>query len=154
MEMVYHYSGSEHETEDSMPLFNQLQVYLHSFFCPNCAEKIERFEAARTILREDFFPQSPNLENAILAKIALEPETETAPFTAGGLSTRGWVIAGLIIFVSLATAFFGFDFQNLASETGTSFLLPVGITIGIVLSVYGVFFIGSHLKELTERFGL
>jgi hypothetical protein len=154
MEMVYHYSGSEYDTEDSMPLFNQLQVWLHSFFCSDCAEKIECFEFARSILREDFFPQAPNLENAIMAKIAHEPESETAPFTAGGLSTRGWIITGLIMLISLATAFFGLDFQNLASETGTSFLLPVGITIGILLSVYGVFFIGSHLKELTERFGL
>jgi hypothetical protein len=30
----------------------------------------------------------------------------------------------------------------------------VGITIGIVLTCYGALFIGSHLKELMERFGL
>ena len=35
-----------------------------------------------------------------------------------------------------------------------SFLLPVGITIGVVLTTYGALFIGSHLKELSERFGL
>jgi hypothetical protein len=35
-----------------------------------------------------------------------------------------------------------------------SYLLPVGITIGIVLTSYGALFIGSHLKELSERFGL
>jgi hypothetical protein len=79
------------------------------------------------------------------------PQTEDIP---GGLSTRGWVIAGFIILVSMATAFFGLDFQKLAQETGTSFLLPIGITIGIVLTTYGALFIGSHLQELSERFGL
>jgi hypothetical protein len=35
-----------------------------------------------------------------------------------------------------------------------SFLLPVGITFGIVLTSYGALFIGSHLEEFSERFGL
>jgi hypothetical protein len=151
LDMVYECS------EDSMPLLNQIQVWLHTVTCPNCAQEIERFEVSKAIMREDFFPPSPNLEDSIIAKIAIEEEqTETVESYAvpGGLSTRGWVIAGLIILISLATAFFGLDFQNLADETGMSFLLPVGITIGIVLTTYGALFIGSHLKELTERFGL
>jgi hypothetical protein len=88
-----------------------------------------------------------------MEKIALEKDIE--PYAVpGGISTRGWVIAGLVILVSLATAFFGLDFQKIAHELGMSFLLPVGITIGIILTVYCVFFIGSHIKELTERFDL
>jgi hypothetical protein len=106
-------------------------------------------------MTEDFFPPAPGLEDSIMAKVALEIEEEQ-PQTAsvGGLSTRGWVIAGLIILISLATAFFGFDFKRIVGEMGTSFLLPASITIGIVLTTYGAFFIGSHLKELSERFGL
>ncbi|MDR1839671.1 MAG: peptidoglycan-binding protein [Treponema sp.] len=155
LDMVYHYSGNEQGGEDSMPLFSQIQVWLHAFFCPDCAREIERFETARDIMRTDFFPASPGLEEIIMTKVSAEEEqTETSPAISGVLSTRGWVIAGLIIFVSLATAFFGLDFQKIANETGISFLLPVGITIGIVLSTYSVFFIGSHLKEFSERFGL
>jgi len=30
----------------------------------------------------------------------------------------------------------------------------MGITIGIILTTYGALFIGSHLKQLSERFGL
>jgi hypothetical protein len=154
MDLVYEYSGSEYAPEESMPLFSQLQVWLHTFFCTDCAEKIERLEAARYIMREDFFSSSPmGLEDSIMEKIALEKDIE--PYAVpGGISTRGWVIAGLIIFISLGTAFFGLDFQKIAHETGKSFLLPVGITVGIILTVYCVFFIGSHIKELTERFDL
>jgi len=153
------YESSENSMESSLSLFNQIQVWLHTIICPACAQEIERFEVSKAILREDFFPPSPDFEDSIMAKISIEieedqTEMEECYSVPGGLSTRGWVIAGLAIFVSLATVFFGLDFQKLADETGTSFLLPVGITIGIVLTTYGALFIGSHLKELTERFGL
>ena len=154
--MVYEYSGNEPGCEGSMPLLCQIQIWLHTLICPNCAQEIERFEVSRDIMREEFFPHSPGLENVIMARVAEEDQMEMEEVYAvpGGLSTRGWVIAGLIILVSLATSFFGLDFKNLADESGMSFLLPVGITIGIVLTTYGALFIGSHLKELTERFGL
>jgi hypothetical protein len=155
--MVYHYSGTEHSYEGSMPITGQLHVWLHTAFCPDCAEKIQRLNTAREIMHEDFFPVPPGLEDIIMSRITAEEEqTQTTDSYAvpGGLSTRGWVISGLIILISLATSFFGLDFQNIADVTGMSFLLPVGITIGIVLTTYGVFFIGSHLKELSERFGL
>ena len=148
MDMVY-------ESDDS--LLNQIQVWLHTLVCPACAQEIERYEVSRSILREDFFPLPPNLEDSIMALAAAEneqPGAEEIFASPGGISTRAWVIAGLIILVSLATVFFGLDFKKLVSETGMSFLLPVGITVGTVVTVYGAFFIGSHLKELTERFGL
>ncbi|MCL2196373.1 MAG: peptidoglycan-binding protein [Treponema sp.] len=141
-----------------IPLLNQLQIWAHTFFCSDCAEKINRYESAKEILQEDFFPKSPDFENSIMARIAIEEEqkaVENPAYAApGGLSTRGWVIAGFVILVSLVTAYFGFDFRSLANELGASFVLPVGITVGIVVTSYGAFFIGSHLKELTERFGL
>ena len=102
-------------------------------------------------------PAAPGLEEAVMAAIAVEenisPETEEA-LIPGGFSTRGWVIAGLAMLVSLATAFFGLEFNKVALAAGMSFMIPIGITFGIVLTGYGALFIGSHLKELTERFGL
>jgi hypothetical protein len=160
LDMVYEYSGGDPDREDPMPLLNQIQIWLHTIICPACAQEIERYQVTRDIMREDFFPSSPELEDAIMARIAGEEELNAqepyaaADIAAGGLSFRGWAIAGLIILISLATSFFGLDFQKVADETGISFLLPVGITIGIVLTTYGAFFIGSHLKELSERFDL
>jgi len=155
MDLVYEYSG------DDMPIIYQIQVGLHAFFCSACARQMETLEQARTILSEDFFVPSPNLEDSIMSRIAIEEEcasaldeTEEIFASPAWLSTRNWVIAGLIIMVCLATTFFGLEYQNLANETGKSFLLPIGITIGIVLTTYGALFIGSHLKELSQRFGL
>ncbi|WP_461255136.1 peptidoglycan-binding protein [Treponema sp. R80B11-R83G3] len=147
------YHEAQEGGEDSISLLSQIQVWAHSLFCPVCAEKIERYEAAKILMKEDFFPSSPALEETIMARIDAE-QADEARDTVGGFSTQSWVIAGLVILISLATVFFGFDFQRLALESGMSFMLPVGITIGIVLTTYGALFIGSHLKELSERFGL
>ena len=164
LDKVYEYAGEEPRSESSMPLLVQLQVGLHLLICPDCAQAVERFEVTRDILHYDFLPPSPGLEDLVMARIAAEEgaslaafgeeETESSALLPGGLSTRGWVIAGLVMLLSLATAFFGLDFNKVALDAGMSFLLPVGITIGIVLTSYGALFIGSHLKELSERFGL
>jgi len=148
------YCESQEGGENSISLLSQIHVWAHILFCPACTEKIERYEAARTLMKEDFFPSSaPALEETIMARIDAE-QADEAHDTAGGFSTQSWVIAGLVILISLATAFFGLDFKSLALQSGMSFMLPVGITIGIVLTTYGALFIGSHLKELSERFGL
>jgi hypothetical protein len=144
LDMVY-------EQEGELSLYNQLQVWMHTLVCPDCAQEIERYQVCRDILYEDFLSPPDGLEDSIMAKIETEENYAAAP---AGLSTRGWVIAGLIILISLATAYFGLDFKRITAETGISFLIPVGITIGSVLTVYGAIFIGTHLKELSERFGL
>ena len=152
LDKVYEYGGGE-----DMSLLIQLRIGFHLLICPNCAQEVERFEVTRDILRSDFLPPAPEgLEDSIMALVAAREETTAAEvFEApGGLSTRGWAIAGLIVMVSLVTAFFGLNFERIAHEAGMSFLLPVGITIGIVLTSYGALFIGSHLKEFSERFGL
>jgi hypothetical protein len=147
------YHESQEGGESSISLLSQIQVWAHILFCTVCAEKIERYEAAKTLMKEDFFPLPPDIEETIMARIDAE-QADEAHDTVGGFSTQSWVIAGLIILISLATAFFGLDFKRLALDSGMSFMLPIGITIGIVLTTYGAFFIGSHLKELSERFGL
>ncbi|MCL2764036.1 MAG: peptidoglycan-binding protein [Treponema sp.] len=148
--------------EDSIPLLSQIQISLHTFFCHDCAREFENYQAAMAVMKNDFFPPPAvswqEIEDSIMAKIHLEQieddEKSAETRVPGVPSTRGWIIAGLVLMVSLVTAFFGFDFQNLANESGTSFLLPMGITIGVILTIYGALFIGSNLKELSERFGL
>jgi hypothetical protein len=159
MDKIYEYSG-----EETMPLLLRIRIGIHLFFCPGCAQEVERFEVTRSILQNDFFPPAPDCAEPVMLRImreegeaadaAVEESLEGFPLSAEGVSFRGWVITGFIVLLSLSTVFFGLDFGRLAEAEGMSFLLPVGITIGAVLTCYGAFFIGSHLKELSERFGL
>ncbi|GHV81579.1 hypothetical protein AGMMS49991_01370 [Spirochaetia bacterium] len=152
MDKLYEFSG-----DDSLPLLSRLEIAVHIIFCPRCAGQIVRLNAARSIMKADFFPAADSsLEDVIMEQICAESveipaETwETAP----EVPFQGWVAAGLIVLFSLAGSFFGGDFANIATSSGSSFLLPVGITIGGVVTAYGAIFIGSHLKELSDRFGL
>jgi hypothetical protein len=147
LDRVYEFSG------ESLPLGLRVEVKLHSFFCPQCAQELERFELAQDILRNDFFPPSPDFEEAVMAQISAETVLYTEAEDAG-VSFRGWVVTGLVLLISLVSSFFGMDYVNGGPAKGSSYLLPLGITIGAALTCYGALFIGSHLKELSERFGL
>lgn len=154
MDMVY-------GQRDGAPLgdasfFDRAQISLHLFLCPACAQKVERLDLCMDALREDFPPAAPGLEDAVMSAIAEEEGAldEAAVAAPGGFSLKGWVIAGLVLLVSLTTIFFGLEFNNVARGAGMSFMIPIGITIGIALTGYGALFIGSHLKKLSERFGL
>ncbi|MDR1618676.1 MAG: peptidoglycan-binding protein [Treponema sp.] len=165
MDKVYEYDG------EPMPLLLHVRIALHLFVCPGCARELERFETVRDILKTGFFPPTPDFEETVMEKLRNEAPfeisageeaayfsgTEAGP-PAGlpdtGVSFRRWVITGFIALFSLSTSFFGLNFSRLAASEGISFLLPVGITVGVVLTCYGALFIGSHVKELSERFGL
>jgi hypothetical protein len=145
-----------YEQED-MSLFNRIRVGLHLLVCPNCAQEVERFEVCRDILQNDFMYPAPDLEDSIMSMINAGEEEAAEAMEAevsGGFSIRGWIIAGIVMLVSLATVFFGLEFNKVALIAGMAFTIPIGITIGLALTIYGALFIGSHLKDLSERFGL
>jgi hypothetical protein len=158
--------------EESMPFLVHLEISLHLLFCSRCTEELKNLEAVQDLMRNGFLPPAPGMGDAIMAKLlentgAWEPAgisaDEEHPFiddppVHSEFSTsppfHSWVIIGIIILISLSTVFFGMDFENIARSQGSSFLIPVGITIGVVLTCYGALFIASHLKELSDRFGL
>jgi len=140
--------------DEPPPFLARLAMAAHLLVCPACAREAERLAAARAVMKTDFFPEAPGLEEPVMALLARErsgAEEEAAP---GGVSTRGWVITGLVVLFSLTGSFFGLDFIKIADSHGAAFLLPVGLTFGLVFTCYGALFIGSHLKELTARFKL
>ena len=143
--------------EDTLPLRKRLVLAFHIIFCGHCAAHVEHYEETRSVLTSGVFPPSPDFCDLIMNVVnneAFDEETEKSVFETGGFSTRGWVIAGIIMFLSFVTVFFGQDYNSIAGDWGSSFLLPLGIIIGIVITAYGALFIGSHLKELSQRFKL
>jgi hypothetical protein len=158
MNKMYEYEGDE-----SAPLFGRFWVWLLCHLCPRCAEEFERYRKAREALTDGLFVFDAEnfgyLEDAIMARVL--GKREESPEFAGempegeaGISFRAWIITGVAVFLSFTCLFFSLDFARIAASGDLSFLLPMGITIGLVLSVYGAIFIGSHLKELSEKFGL
>ena len=149
MDTVY-----EYEKDSSLPLLTQLQIGLHLFCCPGCAGELKNLRHAEEIMRTDFLPPSPDFGDILMERLHEESAMEEEIAAPAGFSFRGWVITGFFVLLSLSSVFFGMNFVEIADAEGLSFLLPVGITIGVVLTCYGALFIGSHLKELSTRFGL
>jgi hypothetical protein len=151
MDLVYESAG-----EDPLPAMLQARVGLHVLFCPRCAAEMKKLELLSDVIENDFLPPVPRMGDEVMRKIAAEARDgqEEALDAPAGFSLRGWVIAGCFILLSLSTVFFSMDFISVAKTQGSSFLLPFGLTVGIVLTSYGALFIGSHLKELSARFRL
>jgi hypothetical protein len=156
---------------EPIPVPVHLEICLHLLLCPHCAEELKNLRAAQELIKNGFFPPSPGIEDAVMAKLPeyaagtelSDMSSDEEPLFIGDSlhsdfsavpSFRNWVIIGIIILVSLSTVFFGMDFENIARSQGSSFLIPVGITVWVVLTCYGALFIASHLKELSDRFGL
>ena len=152
MDVIFDFTG-----EDEIPLLQRLRIDLHLFFCARCSEEVRKLEILKSVSRLEFFPQSPSfIEEKVMEQLSREflDEAAESPATEfpGGFSFRSWVIIGFIILVSLAFSFFQTDFIEAASNQDSSFLIPLGITVGTVLTGYGAFFIASHLRELSEHF--
>jgi len=118
-----------YETDDEPSLWKRLNLAFHILLCKSCAMRLETWEHTRFLLQTRFFPPSPDFSAVIMNRIySEEPNAETEneqPLEIGGFSTRGWVIAGLVMLFSFATAFFGKDFSSIARNEGSPFLLPI-----------------------------
>ena len=143
----------EAEKDSSLSIFTQIRIGFHLLFCPACSVEIRNLRHLEEIMKTDFLPPAPDFEECLMERLFEEGIAEETDAPAG-FSFRGWVIIGFFVLLSLSSAFFGVDFVKIADAEGLSFLLPLGITIGIVLTCYGALFIGSHLKELSTRFRL
>jgi hypothetical protein len=149
MDTVY-----EAEKDSSLPMLTQLRIWLHLLFCPACAGELRNLRCVEEIMRTDFLPLSPDFGDLLMEKLCEETGAEEEIYAPAGFSFRGWVITGIFVLFSLSSSFFGVNFVQIANAEELSFLLPIGLTIGMVVTCYGALFIGSHLKELSGRFGL
>ncbi|QQO09422.1 peptidoglycan-binding protein [Breznakiella homolactica] len=148
MDRIVEADGDEHSS-----LLQYIRIQIHLFLCPQCAEEVNRYESARELLATEALPEVPDLSDMIMAEV-FRDEPEEYLEEQRGFSFRSWIIAGCVILISLVSAFFGLDFQELSANASPSFMLAIGLTIGIIISVYGALFIGTHVKRLSERFRL
>jgi len=145
----------ESERESFLPVLVQVRIWLHQLSCAACETELKNLRNAEEILKTDFLPAPPpDFSEILMERIYEETAEDKVIYTPAGFSLRGWVIIGFFVLLSLSSAFFGTNFLRVAYAEGLSFLLPVGITIGLVVTCYGALFIGSNLKELSSRFGL
>jgi hypothetical protein len=151
IDKIYDTMGEE-EKGFFFQTLEKITISAHLLFCPSCADASRKLDLAEETMRTQFFPISPDIEDVVMRQI--EEITEESEDFEYDSSFRGWVVTGVIVLFSLSSVFFGMNFKQVAVSQGLSFILPIGITIGVVLTTYSAVFIASHLKELSEHFGL
>ncbi|GMO46677.1 MAG: hypothetical protein Ta2B_28380 [Termitinemataceae bacterium] len=157
------FAGNEREEICFQRFVKRLLITLHLLHCENCGEFKRVIGKTSEIMASDFLPQSEvntevsdavmniiNRQNSTIADLRpqqswSEPDTDT-------FSLQTWVVSGLIIMISLLSAYFSINL--LSSQEILDFIVPIAITIGSVITAYGAIFIGTHLKELSKRFGI
>ena len=144
----------ESDKDSSLPIITQIRVSFHLLFCPGCAKELSNLRELEEVMLTDFIPPSPEFGELVMECLSEETNIDQKLDAPAGFSFRSWVIIGFFVLLSLPSSFFGMNFVGIANVEELSFLLPLSITIGIVVTCYGALFIGSHLKELSNRFGL
>ncbi|MDR0472949.1 MAG: peptidoglycan-binding protein [Treponema sp.] len=147
------------DSGEDLSFLDQARVFLHLLFCSRCSEEVKKIETLREIMSSDFFPPESGIAETIMDKIAAAEDASEdisgrVSRNNSGISTMSWIIIGCFMLLSMITVFFTLDFTKIADAEGYSFLLPVGLTIGLILTGYIALFAGSHLKDFSNRFHL
>jgi anti-sigma factor RsiW len=133
----------------------RLLIAFHIRHCPKCAAHADALQKAADCMREDFFPPAAvGTADSVMAFIRDEDAFAEPVHEQEALSLRVWVAAGLAILISLASAYLGIDYLTPADTRTINFMLPIGITVGAVITAFGAIFIGGHIKELSKRLGM
>ncbi|MDR0784402.1 MAG: peptidoglycan-binding protein [Treponema sp.] len=151
IDKIYDAMGEE-EKGVFLQTLEKITIFAHLFFCSSCASEARKLDLAEETMRTQFFPITPSVEDVVMRRIEEIAEEDEVPEYDS--SFRGWVVTGIIVLFSLSSVFFGMNFKQVAVSQGLSFIIPIGVTIGVALTTYSAVFIWSHLKELSERFGL
>jgi hypothetical protein len=147
------YDGNDDSGGIAEMLLFRLRRQTHLFLCPDCAREERRLKIASRLMENDFFPSAPDLSDSIMALVRneeiplLSAERHTVPL-------RGWVIAGFFLLLSLISAYFSGNILNIDTLKSSSYMLPAGIVVGMIVITYGSIFIGTHLDELRKKFGV
>jgi len=120
----------------------------HLAACDSCRAGVELMRKAMPELsgtEPACSPAEASIEERVMSLVRLSPRPRPELFTV-----RDWLIAGSILFLSIALMPFGHDFERLFSVFGTSFALPMALVLGGGITVYGALFIGTHVDEAMD----
>ncbi len=140
------------------PFIDSIRLRFHLNRCASCAAEAARLRSSIEALATAFLPPAPDLTDAIMAAVRFDRAAQAVRAveenTEEHVSYRNWVFSGSIIFASLALFPLGQASGWLVRLLGSDLTFPIAVTLGAVLTAYCALFIGSHLDELAERFGL
>ncbi|MDR1931573.1 MAG: hypothetical protein LBQ57_02005 [Spirochaetales bacterium] len=144
------------ECEDFMRLFLELDnneapsaaLAAHLESCALCAAQakgLQAFMRSRVLFAE--VPPEKDISAAVMARISGPAAKESPPETCP-LSMGNWIGAGLLLILGMFLIPFSAILPELSQITpGLGLALP--LALGLAVTVYAAFFIGSHMKNFS-----
>lgn len=130
-----------------------LRARLHLVFCPGCRELLERErEAMAALAAYNPFPAPKDFADGIMARIRYSAELD--PASRNPVPMSGWVGAGLLILIGMPLLQFSASHLWLRGQLGRALEVPLFIAMGVIVTAYMALFIGTHLDDFMDRFGL
>jgi hypothetical protein len=142
------------DEDTSVSFVTRVQFLVHAFFCDHCSFVLKQYECSKELMKTEFFYDLPDMSDEIMNQVLREEIVAEDIEILEWVSFKKWIIAGCIILVSLVSAFFGFNFNAVASSTDSSYMISIGLVIGLIISIYGSLFIGTQMKQLRYLLGL
>ncbi len=122
------------------------KVRIHTFFCPVCSGEIMQLMLMFRLLEEkSIWEMDKDIKDNVMDKIQRQ-----SVFAEKRISGLKWVVIGIIIFASMFLINFSESFMWLKEQFGSSFVIPMSIVLGLVLTVYLMLFTSSNIDFLEK----
>jgi len=124
-----------------------LLIRLHLLQCAQCRHEIADLQNKIAMLRSDSAYKLPfDMTAQIMNRISLLGEIH-----ARDLSDSKWIVTGVTIVASIILVTYSEPFRWLDRYFGGSFEIPLNIVMGIVITIYSAFYIGTRLDRLKGK---
>jgi hypothetical protein len=134
---------------DAMENYNpSAEMNKHMSSCPACALGYASLRSALTVYTLPLSVCERDLVPGIMAALPFARRPRRF------MSLRNWLLGGVALLVSIAFVPFLEEFKALTRSYGNGFLLPLGIVLGILVTVYMMVFIATHVQDFSRRFGI
>jgi hypothetical protein len=141
------------DDDAALSLATRVHFFFHTFFCDYCRFVRTQYEGSKSLMKNDFFYEMPDMSDSVMNQVLIEETIPEDIEILEWVSFKKWIIAGCIILVSLVSAFFGFNFNELAASGDSTYILSVGLVTGLIISIYGSIFIGTQMKQIQHFLG-
>jgi predicted anti-sigma-YlaC factor YlaD len=121
-----------------------LRVKAHMVFCPRCRAEITAMAEELLVLRH----LSPYEPDADITAEVMAAILKLSPVPEHTISNIKWLSVGSIILMSLFLISFSESLQWLTTRFGAHLMIPLSVVMGLIMSLYAILFISTHLEEL------
>ncbi len=124
------------------------RIKFHILFCKNCRQEIRKLtEELNSLTCKTPFYITRDISDDVMNII-----NNFRTVQQKNMSNFKWIAAGAIMLSSMFLVSFSNSMIWLKSTFGSSFIIPLSIVQGLVITGYAALFIGSHLDGLKKTF--